>query len=81
MTGGWRKLHNEKVYNFYSLPNFIRATKLRRIGWTMHAALMPETNSCKILTGKPKEERTFEILWPDKVIIPKWISKEYFMWV
>jgi hypothetical protein len=81
MRGEWRKLHNEKVYNFYPLLIFIRATKLRRIGWTTYVAPMPETKFHKILIGKPKEKRTSEILWPDKVIIPKLMSKESFVWV
>jgi hypothetical protein len=25
-TGGWRKLNNEKLYNFYSSPDTIRIT-------------------------------------------------------
>jgi hypothetical protein len=24
VTGDWRKLHNEELHNFYSLPNIIR---------------------------------------------------------
>jgi hypothetical protein len=24
VTGGWRKLHNEELHNFYSLPSIIR---------------------------------------------------------
>jgi hypothetical protein len=33
VTGNWRKLHNEKLHNLYSLPNRpnVRASKLRRI--------------------------------------------------
>jgi hypothetical protein len=31
VTGGWRKLHNEKLHNFYSSPNIIRVIKSRRI--------------------------------------------------
>jgi hypothetical protein len=26
---GWRKLHNEQLYNFYSPPNIIRVIKSR----------------------------------------------------
>jgi hypothetical protein len=29
VTGGWRKLHNEKLHNLYSSPNIIRMIKLR----------------------------------------------------
>jgi hypothetical protein len=29
MTGGWRKLHNEELHNFYSSPSIIRVIKSR----------------------------------------------------
>jgi hypothetical protein len=31
VTGGWRKLHYEELYNVYSSPNKIRMIKLRRM--------------------------------------------------
>jgi hypothetical protein len=30
---GWRKLHNEELYNLYSSPKFITVIKSRRIRW------------------------------------------------
>jgi hypothetical protein len=36
VTGGWRKLHNEEVNNFYSSPSIIRMIKSRRMRWTGH---------------------------------------------
>jgi hypothetical protein len=27
LTGGWRKLHNEELHNFYSLPQIIGMIK------------------------------------------------------
>jgi hypothetical protein len=35
MTGGWRKLHNEELHNFYSLPDIIRMKKSRKIRWVV----------------------------------------------
>jgi hypothetical protein len=29
VTGDWRKLHNEKLHNLYSLPNIVRMIKSR----------------------------------------------------
>jgi hypothetical protein len=40
VTGGWRKLHNEKLHNLYSSPSIIRMIKSRRMRWTRHVARM-----------------------------------------
>jgi hypothetical protein len=31
VIGGWRKLHNEELYDLYSPPNIIRVIKSRRM--------------------------------------------------
>ena len=31
VTGEWRKLHNEELRGFYSLPNIVRVVKSRRM--------------------------------------------------
>jgi hypothetical protein len=33
VTGGWRKLHNEEVHNFYSSSSIIKLAKSRRAGY------------------------------------------------
>jgi hypothetical protein len=38
VTGGWRKLHKEKLRNCYSSLNINKMTKLRRMRWTGHVA-------------------------------------------
>jgi hypothetical protein len=40
VTGGWRKLHNEELHNWYSLPSIIRMIKSRRMRWTGQTARM-----------------------------------------
>jgi hypothetical protein len=32
VTGDWRKLHDEELYNLYSSPNMIRVIKSMRMG-------------------------------------------------
>jgi hypothetical protein len=38
VTGGWRKLHNEKLNNLYTSPSIIRIIKSRRMRWAGHIA-------------------------------------------
>jgi hypothetical protein len=39
VTGGWRKLYNEELHNFYSSPSIIRMIKSRRrMRWAGHVA-------------------------------------------
>jgi hypothetical protein len=46
VTGGWRKLHNEELHNFYSSPGIIRMIKSRRIRWAGHVARMGAKRMC-----------------------------------
>jgi hypothetical protein len=49
VTGGWRKLHNEELYNFYSSPStfIIRMIKSRRMRWAGHVVRIGEKrNKC-----------------------------------
>jgi hypothetical protein len=38
VTGEWRKLHNEVLYDLYSSPNSVLVIKLRRRRWAGHVA-------------------------------------------
>jgi hypothetical protein len=58
VTGEWRKLHNEKHNDLYSLPNIIRVTKSSRRGWTRHVVCMVERRGVyRVLVGKPEGKR------------------------
>jgi hypothetical protein len=54
VTGGWRKLHNEKLHKLCSSPSIIRMIRSRRMRWAGHVARMREKrNAYRILVGKP----------------------------
>jgi hypothetical protein len=45
--GGWRRLHNEELHNFYASPNIIRVTKSRKMRWAGHVAEIGEKRQTK----------------------------------
>jgi hypothetical protein len=54
----WRKLHKEKLHNFYSSPNIIRMIKSRNMRWAGHIARMGDKrNAYRMLVGKPEGKR------------------------
>jgi hypothetical protein len=55
VVGGWRRLHNEELQNFYALPNIVREIKSRRVRWVGHVARMKEM-MCKNFGGKARRE-------------------------
>jgi hypothetical protein len=42
LTGGWRKIHNKELHNFYSSPNSVRTNKSRRMRWEKYVGHMEE---------------------------------------
>jgi hypothetical protein len=57
VTGKWRKVHIEELYNLYS-PNIIRLIKSRRTRWAGHAARKGECRGVhRVLVGKPEGTR------------------------
>jgi hypothetical protein len=59
VSGGWIKLHNEELHNFYSSPSIIRMMKSRRMRCAGHVTRMgTKRNVYRILVGKPEGKRT-----------------------
>jgi hypothetical protein len=55
VTGGWRKLHNEKQHNSYCSPSVIIMIKSRRMRWAGHVVRKREKrNAYRISVGKPE---------------------------
>jgi hypothetical protein len=55
VTGGWRKLHNEKLRDLYSSPGMIRIIKFSRMSGAGHVARMGKKRKVyRFLTGKPE---------------------------
>jgi hypothetical protein len=74
VTGGWRKLHNEELDNFYSSPSIIIIIKSSRMRWAGHVARMgKKRNAYRILMGNQKERDHYEDLDVGERIILKWI--------
>jgi hypothetical protein len=57
VTGEWRKLHDEKLHNWYFPPNIIRMIKSRRIRWARHVARMERRGMHKGYWWESQKER------------------------
>ena len=58
VTGEWRKLHSEELYDLYCSPDIVQVTKSRRMRWAGHVAHMGEKRGIyRVLVGKPEGKR------------------------
>jgi hypothetical protein len=71
VTGGWRKLDNNELYNLYPSPSIIRMIKYRRMIREWHVARMGENrNAYRILVGEPEGKRPLgrpRLRWVDSI--------------
>jgi len=60
VAGGWRRLHNEELHEFYASPNIIRVIKSRMMRWADHVVRTREVgNVDEILVGKHDVKKSF----------------------
>jgi hypothetical protein len=53
VTGEWRRLHNEELYDLYYSPNVIWVIKSRRMTWAGHTACMGDMRGAhRVLVGE-----------------------------
>ena len=57
VTGEWRRLHNEELYDLYSSPNSVWVIKSRRMRWAGHVVCMGEEGGYRVLVGKLEGKR------------------------
>jgi hypothetical protein len=58
VTGEWREMHSEELYNLYSSPDIIWQVKSRRMRCAGHVARTgEEIKVYKVLVGKPVGRR------------------------
>jgi hypothetical protein len=68
VKGGWRKLYNEELHDFYYSTIIFRVIKSRRIGWAGHVVRMGERIG--VLMGKPERKIRFgraRCRWEDNI--------------
>jgi len=72
LTGEWRKLHKEELYDPHSSPNRVRVTK-SRTRWAEHVARMGEGRGVyRVLVGKPEGKRPLgrpRRRWEDNIMM------------
>jgi hypothetical protein len=62
VTGEWRRLHDEELYDMYCSPNVILVIKSRRMRWAGHVARIGDgKGACRILVGRSDGKRPLEM--------------------
>jgi len=61
VIGDWRRLHNEKLLDFYSSPNIFRVIKPIGMRWVGHIACnVVKRGAYRVVFRKPMERTTWK---------------------
>ena len=74
MTGEWREVHNEELYDLYSSPCIVGVIETRRMSWVVHIVRVVERREhTGFWSGNLGERGQLEDLGVDERIILKWV--------
>jgi hypothetical protein len=69
VTGDWRRLHNDELYDLYSSSNIIWVFKSRRMRWAGHVARIGDRRGAyRVLVGRAEGKRPLgrpSLRWED----------------
>jgi len=73
VTGDWRRLHNDELYDLYCSSNIMRVINLRGMRWAGHVARLGERRGAyRALVGRAEGKRPLRRpsrRWEDNIII------------
>ena len=73
VTGDWRRLHKEEVYDLQSSPNIIQVIKSRRMRWAGHVVpMITRWGIFRVFVGKPEGKIPFGRPSIDENIVLGW---------
>jgi hypothetical protein len=77
VTGEWRRLHNEELYDLYSSPNIIQVIKSRKIRWARYVARTGYRKEAYRVLGMP--EGKTQLVRPRRgwEVILKWVFRKW----
>ena len=77
VTGEWRQLHNDELYDLCSSPNIVLVIKSRRMRWVEHVAHVGERRGVhRVLVWKLEGKFYLEDPGVDGTIILRWTFRK-----